>query len=179
MHMTLNWCFTRVLIDAIGFNRCFIISSFNLATLQQFFKKRQNRRYYHFKTCYTNTNDGTRISWFQGLNSLISIIKNEGCFSTTFSILIILLQVFLHYPKISLGKLIIKNQILYNILRVSISLYFTWTKVVRSETVSYISVQLSIIQFKFRYDWPVKETTYAFYTDLHQILDCSCSNRTR
>ena len=27
----------------------FIISSFNLATLQQFFKKRQNRRYYHFK----------------------------------------------------------------------------------------------------------------------------------
>ena len=49
MHMTLNWCFTRVLIDTIGFNRCFIISSFNLATLQQFFKKRQNRRYYHFK----------------------------------------------------------------------------------------------------------------------------------
>ena len=48
MHMTLNWCFTRVLIDAIGFNRCFITSSFNLATLQQFFKKRQNRRYYHF-----------------------------------------------------------------------------------------------------------------------------------
>ena len=47
--MTLNWCFTRVLIDAIGFNRCFIISSFNLATLQQFFKKNQNRRYYHFK----------------------------------------------------------------------------------------------------------------------------------
>ena len=49
MHMTLNWCFTRVLIDTIGFNRCFIISSFNLATLQ-FFKKRQNRRYYHFKS---------------------------------------------------------------------------------------------------------------------------------
>ena len=48
MHMTLNWCFTRVLIDAIGFNWCFIISSFNLATLQQFFKNRQNRRYYHF-----------------------------------------------------------------------------------------------------------------------------------
>ena len=42
MHMTLNWCFTRVLIDAIGFNRCFTISSFNLATWQQFFKKRQN-----------------------------------------------------------------------------------------------------------------------------------------
>ena len=50
MHITLNWCFTRVLIDAIGFNRCFIISSFNLATLQLFFKKHQNRRYYHFKT---------------------------------------------------------------------------------------------------------------------------------
>ena len=49
MHMTLNWCFTRVLIDAIGFNRCFIISSFNLATLQQLLKNRQNRRYYHFK----------------------------------------------------------------------------------------------------------------------------------
>ena len=49
MHMTLNWYFTRVLIDTIGFNRCFVISSFNLATLQQFFKKRQNRRYYHFK----------------------------------------------------------------------------------------------------------------------------------
>ena len=32
MHMTFNWCFTRVLIDAIGFNRCFIISPFNLAT---------------------------------------------------------------------------------------------------------------------------------------------------
>ena len=32
------------------FRRCFIISSFNLATLQQFFKKRQNRRYYHFKS---------------------------------------------------------------------------------------------------------------------------------
>ena len=58
MHKTLNWCFTRVLIDAIGFNRCFILSSFNLATLQQFFKKRQNRRYYHFKsklwTCSLN-----------------------------------------------------------------------------------------------------------------------------
>ena len=27
----------------------YIILSFNLATLQQFFKKRQNRRYYHFK----------------------------------------------------------------------------------------------------------------------------------
>ena len=51
MHMTLNWCFTRVLINAIEFNRCFIISSFNLATLQQFLKKRQNRRYYHFKHC--------------------------------------------------------------------------------------------------------------------------------
>ena len=38
MHMALNWCFTRVLIDAVRFNRCFIISSFNLATLQQFFK---------------------------------------------------------------------------------------------------------------------------------------------
>ena len=49
MHMTLNWCFKRVLINAIGFNRCFIILSFKLATLQQFFKKRQNRRYYHFK----------------------------------------------------------------------------------------------------------------------------------
>ena len=49
MHMTLNWCFTRVLINAIGFNRCFIISSFNLATLQQFFEKRQNSWYYHFK----------------------------------------------------------------------------------------------------------------------------------
>ena len=49
MHMTLNWCFTRVLIDAIGFNWCFIISSCNLATLQKFFKKCQNRRYYRFK----------------------------------------------------------------------------------------------------------------------------------
>ena len=29
----------------------FIISSFNLATLQQFIKKHQNRRYYHFKAC--------------------------------------------------------------------------------------------------------------------------------
>ena len=67
MHMTLNWCFTRVLIYAIGFNRCFLISSFNLATLQQFFKKHQNRRYYHFKEpiksieksqhmCYSNSN---------------------------------------------------------------------------------------------------------------------------
>ena len=54
MHMTLNWCFTRVLIDAIGFNRCFIISSFNIATLQQFFKKRQNRRYYHFNNTTRN-----------------------------------------------------------------------------------------------------------------------------
>ena len=51
MHMTLNWCFTRVLIDAIGFNRCFIISSFNWATLQPFFKKHGNRGYYHFKLC--------------------------------------------------------------------------------------------------------------------------------
>ena len=61
MHMTLNWCFTRVLIDAIGFNRCFIISSFNLAALQHFFKKRQNRRYYHFKLKFLFTEGDTLL----------------------------------------------------------------------------------------------------------------------
>ena len=56
--------FYKSLIDAIGFNRCFIISSFNLATLQQFFKKRQNRRYYHFNhVCAVIENCLTLIFW--------------------------------------------------------------------------------------------------------------------
>ena len=68
MNMTLNWCFTRVLIDAIRFNRCFIISSFNLATLQQFFKKRQNRRYYHF-----NAGIHEAIIWTDKVRTIASL----------------------------------------------------------------------------------------------------------
>ena len=40
--------FTRVLIDAID------VLLYHLATLQQFFKKRPNRRYYHFKKITSN-----------------------------------------------------------------------------------------------------------------------------
>ena len=82
MHMTLNWCFTRVLIDKIEFNRCFIISSFNLATLQQFFKKRQNRRYYHFNIYMYTGIDSYMIQYISPIiylfNHYIMIIKNES-----------------------------------------------------------------------------------------------------
>ena len=45
------------------FYKSFIISSFNLATLQQFFKKRQNRRYYHF-----NVKQITERDFFKSAN---------------------------------------------------------------------------------------------------------------
>ena len=83
MHMTLNWCFPRVLIDAIGFNRCFIISSFNLATLQQFWKKRQNRRYYHFK--FQLKNKLSSIFFFNPTG--LSVVNPEQMFILSFVLL--------------------------------------------------------------------------------------------